>query len=471
MKSSRWSIRSILGRITRERQSEVVQELDQSAWIDRDYILLVLLSCIIATLGLALDSGPIIIGAMLIAPLMSPILAAALAMVRGDLKRLGRALLSLLLGVVLAVGLSALLGWMAAASGAAFTAELPAEILSRTRPTLFDLVVALAGGTAAAYALAQPHLSATLPGVAIATALMPPVCVIGLGISQGRLDVSGGALLLFLANLAAILFASAGVFASVGFGPLLIAQRRVVVSRALLFSAVLLLLVIVPLALFMVQVVRDAAEDQTIRITLTEELARMDGDSSLVDFEKRWVGDHLEIVATARLPRNLHYEEIVDVQREVATRLQQPVALTLLVVPLTRLDPLIPPTPTPTPVPGATLTPTPSPTPTSTPTPSPTATPTPTSTPLPTATTVPSPTATPIAYAVVRGQTRGGVNLRREPGLSEILTVVPNGTVVQLTGRRAEVEDFSQVEVILPDGWIGWVAEEYLVSYGEYQAP
>jgi hypothetical protein len=242
-----------------------------------------------------------------------------------------------------------------------------------------------------------------------------------------------------------------------------------------LFATILLLLVLVPLALFMVQVVRDSAEDQIIRTALTEELALTGEDSSLVGFEKRWVEDHLEIVATARLPRNLRHDEVVQVQREVATRLQKPVALTLLVVPLTRLDPLIPPTPTPTPLPGATLTPTPSPTPTptptSTPTPTPTATPTSTPTPLPTAITIPSPTETPIAYAVIRGQTGGGVNLRREPGLSEILTVVPDGTVVQLTGRRAEVEDFVQVEVILPDGWIGWVAEEYLVSYGGYQAP
>ncbi|MBN1954479.1 MAG: DUF389 domain-containing protein [Anaerolineae bacterium] len=471
MQNARWSLRNILGRVSRERQTDVVRELDEDAWIDRDYVLLVLLSCIIASLGLVLDSGPVIIGAMLIAPLMSPILAAALAMVRGDLKRLGRALLSLLLGVALAVGLSAALGWVAATSGAGFTVELSAEILSRTRPTLFDLVVALAGGMAAAYALAQPHLSATLPGVAIATALMPPVCVIGLGISQGRPDVSGGALLLFLSSLAAILFASAVVFAGVGFGPLLIAQRRVVVSWALLFATVLLLLVIVPLALFMVEIVRDSAEDQAIRAALTAELARTGEDSSLVHLEKRWVEDHLEIVATARLPRNLRHDEVLHMQREVATQLQKPVALTLLVVPLTRLDPLIPPTPTLTPLPGATLTPTPSPTPTSTPTPTPTATPTSTPTPLPTATIIPSPTATPIAYAIIRGETGGGVNLRREPGLSELLVVVPDGMVVQLTGRRAEVEDFAQVEVILPEGWIGWVAEEYLVKYGEYQAP
>jgi hypothetical protein len=322
---------------------------------------------------------------------------------------------------------------------------------------------------AAAYALAQPHLSATLPGVAIATALMPPICVVGLGISQGRTDVSGGALLLFLANLAAIIFASSVVFATVGFGPRLLRERRVVVSRALLFSTALLFLVAIPLALFMLQVVRDTAEDQTIRTTLTRELAQTDPDSSLVGFEKRWAGDYLEIVATARLPRTLRYEEIVNLQREVATQLQKPVALTLLVVPLTRLDPLVPPTPTATPLPGITRMPTPTPTATPTSTPIPTASPTPS--PSPTATATPAPTATPIAYTVVLSRSGRGVNLRQAPGETAILAVVPDGTVVQLTGRRTGEAGLGQVEVVLPNGWVGWIAAEYLVPYQSYRAP
>ena len=92
-------------------------------------------------------------------------------------------------------------------------------MLLRTQPSPFDLVIALAGGAAATYALARPRLSAALPGVAIATALMPPLCVVGIGISLQRSDVYMGALLLFLTNLVAISFASILVFAFLGFRP------------------------------------------------------------------------------------------------------------------------------------------------------------------------------------------------------------------------------------------------------------
>lgn len=189
--------------ISRERQVEVRRGLDQAGTWCNDYLLLIMLSCVIATFGLILGSAAVIIGAMLIAPLMSPILRCALALVRGDLGRFAQAFATLLVGIVFAVGLSTLFGLLVSTGGFNFLEELPSKVLGRTRPSLFDLVVALAGGTAAAYALAQPHLSAALPGVAIATALMPPLCTVGIGISQSRADVSSGALLLFLANLTA----------------------------------------------------------------------------------------------------------------------------------------------------------------------------------------------------------------------------------------------------------------------------
>ena len=95
--------------------------------------------------------------------------------------------------------------------------ELPQEILARTRPTPIDLVIALAGGVAAAYALTEPNLSAALPGVAIATALMPPLCTIGIGVALNRWDVAGGATLLFITNTITIAFASVLVFFLRGF--------------------------------------------------------------------------------------------------------------------------------------------------------------------------------------------------------------------------------------------------------------
>ncbi len=466
-------MRRILGTITQDRRVEVIRELDKAGTVNRDFVLLVLLSCVIATLGLVLDSGPVIIGAMLIAPLMSPILASAMALVRGDLRRFARSLATLLVGVLLAVALSAGLGRLVSVSEFNFLAQLPSEILGRTKPTLFDLVVALAGGAAAAYALVQPHLSATLPGVAIATALMPPVCVVGIGLSQGHSGVSGGAILLFLANLVAIIFAGSVVFASVGFGPLVISQRRLVLSRALLFSAALLLLMTIPLAGFMVRIVQESRENEVIRTTLAKQLSQLSDGSSLLSFDKQLQEDHLEIVATVRSPRELYHGEVVQIQREVAVALQKPIALTLLIVPITRLNPLIPPTPTPTPPPDATVTPTPSPTSTPVPTPTPTSTPTPTPTPTstPTPTLTPSPTPTPISYALIEGTTRGAANMRRAPGLTAVIATLRDGTVVELTGRREQADGYTWVEVVAPDGLVGWVVDLYVVPYRPYREP
>lgn len=337
----------VLEPVTQERRIEVLESLDKSVRDVRDYALMVILSCIIATFGLVLNSAAVIIGAMLIAPLMSAILLFAMGLVQGDLKMLGHALVTLLLGVGIAVVMSIVLGVLVSASGLNFLEELPNEILSRTRPTLFDLAIALAGGSAGAYAFAQPHLSATLPGVAIATALMPPLCVVGIGLSQQRGDVSVGATLLFLANLVAIVFASCLVFTLVGFGPIARVHRQQIVPRAILLPSLLILVVAVPLGGFLVRIAQDAHTNTVIHDTLIQELKQIGEGGRLVSFEKDDEPDHLGILATIRSPQPLSYAESLSMQREIAARLQQKVALTLQVVPITVLDTLTPPTLTP----------------------------------------------------------------------------------------------------------------------------
>ncbi len=463
--------------ITRVQQLVVIRDLDQAGTLSNDYLLLIVLSCIIATLGLVLDSAAVIIGAMLIAPLMSPILRCALALVRGDLKRIGQSLATLLIGVILAVGMSALLGLLVSTGPFNFLEELPREVLSRTRPNLFDLVIALAGGMAASYALAQPRLSAALPGVAIATALMPPLCTVGIGVSQGQPNVSGGALLLFLANFAAILFASTLTFAIIGFRPTRQALRTAVLTPVLFIESLLVLLVIVALSGLTIRVIREAQENRTIRTTLIDALAKTD-DSSLVSFERQERPDFLSIVATIRAPRTLTYAEANQLQRDLATRLQRTIALKLLLIPITSLDPLVPPTLTPTPAPDATATPMPSATPTLVPTATPTALPSPTSappTPSPTVnaspTRAPTATETPVAYGVV-GATRGrGVNMRRDPGAASVIAVLRDGTLLQIIGQRTINDGSTWDQVVLPDGRVGWIAAEYLVPYQSFVAP
>ena len=174
-------------RLSPERQMEVLEELAQTSSPGFDYYLLVILSCTIATFGLITNSVAVIIGAMLVAPLMSPILGLSIASVAGDRQLFERAVIALFRGVILAIALSAALSWVAQMLPFDALKEIPSEVLSRTHPSPYDLVIALAGGAAAAYALAQPQLSAALPGVAIATALMPPLCTVGIGIHKAIL--------------------------------------------------------------------------------------------------------------------------------------------------------------------------------------------------------------------------------------------------------------------------------------------
>ena len=212
----RWWSRATMGSQDRRR---IVAELYPEAggaghWWFRFMVMLVL-SVVIAVLGLSLNSDAVVIGAMLIAPLMTPLIGTAAALVMGWPRRLAQSGLAVLAGSAAAVGISYVLTLLLPAAGQALT---PA-VLSRTSPDLRDLVVALAAGAAGAYATAREDVSAALPGVAVAVALVPPLAAAGFTLAIGREDLTGGAVLLFVANLVAIVLVSSVVLAASGFVP------------------------------------------------------------------------------------------------------------------------------------------------------------------------------------------------------------------------------------------------------------
>ena len=260
--------------ITPDRRVEVREQLSEAASPGFDFFVLVVLSCAIATFGLITDSAAVIIGAMLVAPLMSPILGLALASVSGQQRMFNRSTLALLEGAAMAVVLSAVIGWASRALPFDILMELPHELLARTRPNPFDLGVALAGGAAATYCLVQPKLSAALPGVAIATALMPPLCVVGLGVSLGQSEVWLGALLLFVTNAAAISFAGIAVFLMLGFRPWHVGSRSLGLPRDVFISAGLVLLVTIPVVYSTLQFVNQARSQRAIQAVVAEEVKR-----------------------------------------------------------------------------------------------------------------------------------------------------------------------------------------------------
>jgi uncharacterized hydrophobic protein (TIGR00271 family) len=198
-----------------EKKPLLYAELYGAADMSRlNYWLEIIFSAGIAALGLVLNSPAVVIGAMLISPLMGPIMAMGLALAAGDLYLSMKAIANLIASIALAIGLSAFIVWLLPFH------TVTEQILSRTNPDLLDLCVALFSGLAGSVAVCRSGTGGavtTLPGVAIAVALMPPLCTMGYGLGSGaNMRIMGGAGLLFLTNVVAIVSSAFLVFLLVG---------------------------------------------------------------------------------------------------------------------------------------------------------------------------------------------------------------------------------------------------------------
>jgi uncharacterized hydrophobic protein (TIGR00271 family) len=438
---ARYLFRKIVKPVTLERRAEVQVQLRDSCTPDFSFFVLVVLSAVIATLGLLTDSAAVIIGAMLVAPLMSPIIGLGLASLTGDARLFRDSGVALARGALMAILMAVVLAFGNRYLPFVTLQELPAEVLARTRPSPIDLTIALAGGMAAAFALAMPAISAALPGVAIATALMPPLCTAGIGIAMGRWDVAGGAFLLFITNAVTIAFAAMLVFFALGFAPVRESGRRI--PRALAISAVFTLILLIPLTFLSASFFREATQNREINQVVGEEIANYGAE--LTNLQSVPAGDTLHLTVTLRTTKQLSYEDVIKLQQDVALRLQQPVSVVVNQILVAQLDPLVPPTFTVTPTP-ATFTPTV------------TLTPTATATPIPTNT--PTPTATPALAQIPR--TNGKIlDLVQQPGGPSIGVLRPGDFVTVLYGTEI-LDGLVWNEVMDADGRIGWVPQIYL---------
>lgn len=251
-------------------------DLLREAHVNHVYLILIISSCAIATLGLLSNSTAVIIGAMLIAPLMLPIRAVAFGALSGNPMLFRTGIVSILSGTGLAIFISCSIGWMAGIT------SFGSEILARTQPTLLDLGIAVMAGGIGGYAKIEPRISGTIAGTAIAVALMPPVCVIGLGLSQGNWALSSGASLLYLTNLLGISLSCMVVFFLAGYVPL--HQARAAIIGAIALTSVLL----IPLGLGFAELVGQARLETGLKKALlnrTVTFQRLE----LVDLKINWL--------------------------------------------------------------------------------------------------------------------------------------------------------------------------------------
>lgn len=362
-----WRLQHILPRLALNQRTEVYVRVRRSARPNTDFFILIGLSTLIASLGLLLSSPAVVIGAMLVAPLMSPMIGAGLAIVLGNPRFIRLSLGAVLKGTLLAIFLGFLTGLIRA------NTPLTPEILARTQPTLLDLGVAVFAGFAGAYALARSEAAAALPGVAIAAALVPPLSSVGIAFATGNYRESAGALLLYSTNLVAIIAAAVLVFLALGFRPAQTQKaQRAIQQRTVRIAVVLLFAITAVLGITTVSLAREAQLNaRVIEVvqTYTNEVEGVEfADLEVLDLTDS--AKPLTLNLTVRSTRAIGYSTVETLRDQIAADLQpsladgRGLALTLTVIRVTMLDPEIPPTPTPTAEP-----PTPTPEPLLTPSP------------------------------------------------------------------------------------------------------
>ena len=283
---------------------------------------MLMLSAIISTLGLLANSVAIIIGAMIIAPLMGPIIGMAYSVAMGNRKLLRRSSLTMLKGVALTVVAS----WLTASAIGLETID--SEILSRTNPTLIDFGIAMAAGLAGAFTQTRRSIADAIPGVAIAVALVPPLSVIGIGLGLGQQNIALGACLLFLTNLICIIFFGSLVFLFQSYGNLDRAKKGLAMSTVVMFALG------IPLTLSM----RELIIEKNVTSKISDLV--VDRSSPLADTEVNSItviprSKHLDIDIEVEAPLDSVSQADIDRLRQLlAKNINRPIDLRVEVVPM-----------------------------------------------------------------------------------------------------------------------------------------
>jgi len=329
--AERW-LAGLQAEISAEEQVLAYREVRRGARAGSDFYTLIALASAIATLGLMMDSATVIIGAMIVAPLMSAILGTSMGIVQGDARLLWRSLSTTILGACTAIAIGAAISTVIGQVAPAM--RVTGEIWARARPTLMDLFVALVSGIVGAYAQCRRSALSAAAGVSIAVALVPPLVTSGIGLTAGSegSGIFGGALLLFLTNLAAITASASLVFLFFGFRPDP-GKRILVFGRGLAGVLVLLLVISGILTGVSINASRQSALKSDIQHALEAAIGSIES-LELVDWKIDPGQDgKLDLVVQLRGPTFLDPEQGEAIRAAIAARIDRPFTLDIYTTP------------------------------------------------------------------------------------------------------------------------------------------
>ena len=293
-------------KIDEERQKKVIEQIKNYAEPDFDFFLLLVFSTIIFSLGLIIDNAAVVIGGMIIAPLIWPILSLAFAAIKSNAKEIKKSLFTIVKSTLIIFLVSFIIGLISP------TWLESHEIISRVKPTLFELVIALAAGFIGAFVVSHPKLSAALAGVVAAAALVPPLAIVGVTLAERNFTQAGGASLLYLTNLIAITFAAIILFLSVGVKfPRTEIRKNVAVSNISWF-VIFLIVIIIPLTLIMRCTIIETKEKNIIKDVIERSIV----DSRVTELKVDKQKETLSIQITLQSPQTLeswHVDRLTDI--------------------------------------------------------------------------------------------------------------------------------------------------------------
>ncbi|OKH56892.1 DUF389 domain-containing protein [Scytonema sp. HK-05] len=289
-------------------------ELLAESTLDLSYLTLIVGSCVIATFGLLSNSTAVIIGAMIVAPLMLPIRGLAFGALQGNVTLFRKGVIAVAVGTLIAVTIACCLGWIV---------RIPSygsEVLARSEPTLLDLGIAVAAGGISAYAKIEPKISGSLAGTAIAVALMPPICVIGLGLAQANWSLSLGATLLYLTNLLGIALSCMLTFLVAGYTSL--ARAR----KPLVWTLALMAILVIPLGVSFARLVRQVQLESSLQRALLNKTITFQR-LQLLDSNTNWLTNPPQVRLSVRAKEPVTPRQVQLLEEFIEREMGQPFTL------------------------------------------------------------------------------------------------------------------------------------------------
>lgn len=292
-----------------KKHATIFNSISEGAALSWEYFAMNILAATIASYGLLANSTAVVIGAMIVAMLLGPLMGVALALVESNMALLRRGMGTLMSGVIGVMSTAFILGLIHR------NIPITHEILARTTPNLIDLMIALAGGAAGAIATVSPRLSVAFVGVAIATALVPPLCAGSILFARGEYQLAFGSFLLAFTNMIAIQFASSLVLWLTGF-------RRVTRKRGMALgeffrdnyaSLAILTVLAVILASNLQRSIANQSFETSVRGTLIQQIGASAGDH-LVEVRFERVEDKTVVRAVVRGPKSLSAERVAGIE-------------------------------------------------------------------------------------------------------------------------------------------------------------